>query len=63
MGYQGDFVYELDKPKGMHSKRMDIQQLRAFGWTPSVSLETGLKQTIAYYEQEVAHPLSAVESA
>ena len=32
---------------------------RLLGWSPAISLEEGLRRTIAYFRSELAHPLGA----
>jgi GDP-L-fucose synthase len=49
LGYQGDFVYELDRPVGMRRKLLDVGRAHAWGWQAATSLETGLEATIADY--------------
>ena len=44
-GFSGDFCHLYDKPVGMKRKLLDNSLLCSFGWSPSVSLEAGLKST------------------
>ncbi len=46
VGFEGNFVHNLDKPVGMKQKLVDVEALRKFGWKNKLSLEEGLK--IAY---------------
>ncbi len=49
VGYQGDIELDPSKPDGTPRKLMDTSRLTSFGWTPSISLEKGIKQTYDWY--------------
>jgi len=42
VGYRGDLRFDTTKPDGTMRKLMDSSRLRSLGWTPDVSLATGL---------------------
>ena len=44
-GYKGEIVFSTDKPDGMMLKRLDISQITAMGWVPSICLLDGLNNT------------------
>jgi len=48
-GYRGGFVYDPSRPAGMKRKLLDVSQQRRLGWQPGTPLETGIRETIAYY--------------
>ena len=48
-GYEGDFVYDCQKPVGMRQKLMDSTLQQTLGWTPPTSLEEGLKKTYLFF--------------
>lgn len=48
-GYQGELVFDTDKPDGVLRKVMDSSVIRQAGWSPRFSLEEGLRQTYAWY--------------
>lgn len=52
-GYSGKLEFDSSKPDGTPRKVMDISKLNAMGWYPKISLDTGLKQTIDWYEKHV----------
>ena len=58
-GYQGRFVYDKSKPDGMLRKLLDVSRLHALGWKHSISLDEGIRQTYAWFKNNVA----AAESA
>ena len=49
VGYEGDFVYNLDKPVGMKRKLVAIDKQLKWGWKSKFSLEDGIKATFNYY--------------
>jgi UDP-glucose 4-epimerase len=51
--------FDLTKPVGVYSRAADLTRARErLGWEPSVSVEEGLRRTIAWYEQ--THTVGAV---
>jgi len=46
VGYRGEFVYDTSMPKGMHQKLMDSSVARGLGWSPTTSLEDGMRATL-----------------
>jgi len=49
VGYDGELVHDLSKPDGVPRKLMDIEKIRALGWSPSINLETGLEDAFNWY--------------
>jgi GDP-L-fucose synthase len=45
IGFTGDITHDLSKPDGTPRKLMSTDRLRALGWTPSISLEDGIRRT------------------
>jgi GDP-L-fucose synthase len=50
VGYRGDVIFDASKPDGTPRKLMDVSRLKALGFEPTTSLETGLKQVLASAE-------------
>lgn len=48
-GYAGGVVYDTTKPDGSPRKLLDVSRINALGWRAGISLEDGLKETIAWY--------------
>jgi len=42
VGYAGEIEFDASKPDGTMRKLMDSSRLRSLGWTPNISLATGL---------------------
>jgi GDP-L-fucose synthase len=50
MDYQGEIVWQTDKPNGQPRRCLDTQKATEyFGFTAQVNIETGLKNTIDWY--------------
>jgi GDP-L-fucose synthase len=50
MDYDGEIVWETDKPNGQPRRCLDTTRARElFGFEAKTSFEDGLKQTIAWY--------------
>lgn len=47
-GYCGTVTWDASKPDGQPRRALDAARARALGWTPTVSLEAGLKRLIAW---------------
>lgn len=43
VGYRGDICWDSTKPDGTPRKLLDISRMKALGWSPKISLETGLR--------------------
>jgi GDP-L-fucose synthase len=48
-GYEGSLVFDDTKPDGTPRKRLDTRRLSELGWSPSISLIEGLRQTYRAY--------------
>jgi GDP-L-fucose synthase len=52
MDFQGEIVWETDKPNGQPRRCLDTQRAKErFGFTAQVGFEEGLKNTIEWYRQ------------
>ncbi|KGI70706.1 GDP-L-fucose synthase [Mycolicibacterium rufum] len=49
VGYAGRTEWDMTKPDGTPRKLLDVSVLRASGWEPSISLEQGIRSTIAWF--------------
>lgn len=48
-GYAGEILWDDSRPDGSPRKLLDSTRIRSMGWSPSISLEDGLRRTIAAY--------------
>ena len=56
VGYEGDIVWDTDKPDGTPRKHMNCDRIHALGWTHRIGLEEGLRSV---YEEYRRNPGSA----
>ena len=49
VGFQGDFVFNSDKPDGTLRKVTNVSKLTELGWTYSVELEAGVERMYEWY--------------
>jgi GDP-L-fucose synthase len=51
-GYQGQLVWQTDKPNGQPRRGLDVSRAKQyFGWSAQVPFEEGMKRTIEWYKQ------------
>ena len=49
IGFEGEIVFDKNKPDGNPRKLIDSSKLNALGWKPSISLENGLEMTYKWF--------------
>ncbi|MCG7496858.1 GDP-L-fucose synthase [Vibrio sp. Of7-15] len=49
VGYQGEVVFDTTKPDGTPRKLMDVSRLARLGWSASITLENGLRDTYQWF--------------
>lgn len=49
-GYKGQTFWDSSMPDGTPRKALDISRLKNLGWRPSISLESGIGETIQWFE-------------
>ncbi len=52
-GYSGSIEWDLTKPDGTPRKVLDISRISKFSWQPSISLDSGISQTIKWYQESI----------
>jgi GDP-L-fucose synthase len=52
-GFIGDIYWDASKPNGTMRKVLDVSRIRNLGWQPKVSLESGIRETIEWYESNI----------
>jgi GDP-L-fucose synthase len=49
VGYKGKVIWDKSKPDGTPRKLLDVSKINALGWSPKISLKSGIKQTYEWY--------------
>lgn len=49
VGYEGEMQWDSSKPDGMPRKLLDVSKLSSLGWSPTISLNEGIKGVINEY--------------
>jgi GDP-L-fucose synthase len=49
VGYEGNFVFNTDKPDGTFRKLTDVSKINTMGWKAEVTLEKGLEKMYLWY--------------
>ncbi len=49
VGYQGNLTWDTSRPDGTPRKVLDTTKLTQLGWSPRISLRSGLEQTYHWY--------------
>lgn len=52
VGYDGEIVFDTNKPDGTPRKLLDVSQLFNTGWRPKIELEEGLRRTYRDFLKE-----------
>jgi GDP-L-fucose synthase len=53
VGFEGEIVYDTDKPDGTPRKLLDTARLNSLGWNPSISLSDGISGTYDWYREQL----------
>ena len=53
-GFQGEIVWNTDKPDGTPKKLLDVSLIKSLGWEPTIDLSEGLKEAYAWFNQNIA---------
>jgi GDP-L-fucose synthase len=48
-GFTGEIVWDKAKPDGTPRKVLDVSKITNLGWKPSISLDSGIAQTVQWY--------------
>ena len=52
VGFDGAIEFDKSKPDGTPRKLLDTTRLSELGWTPSISLEKGIRETYEWYLEQ-----------
>jgi GDP-L-fucose synthase len=56
LGYRGKLAFDAGKPDGAPRKLLDVSRIHALGWHARIPLAEGIRQTCAWYVENVAGP-------
>ena len=51
VGFEGEIVFDATKPDGTPRKLLDVSRIKALGWCPKLSLETGINAAYRDFEK------------
>ena len=54
VGFEGEIVFDRDKPDGTPRKLLDTSRLTALGWQPTIPLKQGVTDTYSWYRSQSA---------
>lgn len=60
VGYEGEIAWDSSKPDGTPRKLLDVSKLKALGFSPSISLEDGVRMTYEWYVASSSRAPSAL---
>ena len=52
VGFTGELAFDTSKPDGTPRKLLDVSRLSALGWSASIALADGVRETVAWYLSE-----------
>ncbi|CAE06938.1 GDP-L-fucose synthase family protein [Parasynechococcus marenigrum] len=55
--YQGEICWDITKPDGTPKKQLDVNRLKALGWSSRIPLAEGLARTVEIFRHELAQQL------
>ena len=54
VGFEGEIVFDRDKPDGTPRKLLNTSRLTALGWQPTIPLKQGVTDTYSWYRSQSA---------
>ena len=51
VGFKGNLIFDISKPDGSPRKLLDVSRLKSLGWSSSIELDQGLKDTYNWFLQ------------
>jgi GDP-L-fucose synthase len=49
VGWNGNIIWDKDKPNGTPRRKLDISKLNHLGWSSSIDLENGINDTYGWF--------------
>lgn len=54
VGFTGRIEWDKSRLDGTPRKVLDVSKLESYGWTPKISLENGIRDTVNWYQSKGA---------
>ena len=54
IGYEGEIIWDLNKPNGTPQKKLDVSLINQLGWKNRISIREGLRLTIREFEEKLS---------
>jgi GDP-L-fucose synthase len=54
VGFQGEIIWDTDKPDGTPRKLLDVTHLSQLGWRARISLKEGLTETYRWFREHIS---------
>ena len=51
--FEGDIIWDAEKPNGTPRKLIDVEKLHSLGWTHKVEIEDGVKKLYEWYQKSL----------
>lgn len=51
--FDGEIVFDREKPDGTPRKLLDVSKIKAAGWEPTIGLESGIQSTYRWYQSQL----------
>ena len=49
-GFEGAIAWDHSKPDGTPRKVLDVSRINSMGWSPAIPLESGIRETVRWFE-------------
>jgi GDP-L-fucose synthase len=59
-GYTGEISWDPSRPDGAPRKLLNIEKLRALGWSPKIGLEDGISRTVKWYRDQLENDARSI---
>jgi len=61
VGFEGELVFDTNKPDGTPRKWLDVSRLHKSGWQATTSLHEGLRATVDWYKNHCGNIMSKIK--
>ncbi len=51
--FEGDIIWDAEKPNGTPRKLIDVEKLHSLGWTHKVEIEDGIEKLYEWYQESL----------